>query len=116
MSSHQFEPVIKETEYIFSVCNLAFACCFGLGLGVLMGYQLHEQTTPAAEVAQMAASNTNKIREIEMWKESVSSFTVDELNEMCPAVTGIIVGCYGDGCKGKHYVSTSTARGGWLPR
>ena len=47
--------------------DIIFAACFGLALGVAMGYQLHEQTTPAAEVAQMTHSNTNKIAQIEAW-------------------------------------------------
>lgn len=42
--------------------KIAFACCFGLGLGTMMGYQLHEQTTPAAEVAQITLNNQAQIR------------------------------------------------------
>ena len=43
--------------------------CFCLGLGATMGYQLHEQTTPAAEVAQQTAANTNKIAELCAWRD-----------------------------------------------
>lgn len=49
------------------ICLVGFSCCFGLGLGLLMGYQLHEQTTPAAEVAALAHSNAGKIAQIEAW-------------------------------------------------
>ena len=55
---------------------IGFACFFGLGLGLLMGYQLHEQTTPAAEVAQQTASNTNKIAELCAWRDKYAKAIV----------------------------------------
>jgi hypothetical protein len=60
----------------FSISHLACACCFGLALGFVMGYQLVEQTTPAAEVAQMTHSNTNKINELIAWRDKYAKTIV----------------------------------------
>jgi hypothetical protein len=47
-----------------------------MGLGLLMGYQLHEQTTPAAEIAKITNSNTNKINELIAWREKYANTIV----------------------------------------
>lgn len=59
---------MKETHISYETA-CSFSCCFGLALGAFMGYQLHEQTTPAAEVAALSHSNANKIAQIEAWLE-----------------------------------------------
>ena len=73
MSSHNFqrEFATREVSPIFHIAlfHIALACFLGIGLGLLMGYQLKEQTTPAAEVAQMAASNKAKISQLEHWRD-----------------------------------------------
>lgn len=58
---------MNDTEKLIYIAG--FSCCFGLDLGGLLGYQLHEQTTPAAEVAVITHSNANKIAQIEAWLE-----------------------------------------------
>ena len=70
MSSHLYssEFATRERKYpLFNICELAFACLFGLGLGLLMGWQFHIQTSPADEVARQVNSNTVKIAQIEAW-------------------------------------------------
>ena len=49
--------------------DIIFSACFGLGLGSMLGYQLHEQTTPAADIAKITNSNTAKINELIAWRD-----------------------------------------------
>lgn len=74
-------------QVIFAGC---FGVGFGLGLGCLLGYQLHEQTTPAAEVAQQTAANTNKIAEIVAWRDKYAKPKVIKPTKECRQVRSAI--------------------------
>ena len=72
------------------ICLVGFACFFGLGLGLLMGYQLHEQTTPAAEVAALTLSNTNKIAELVAWRDKYAKPIVIKPTKECIPVRAAV--------------------------